>query len=124
MFKMAPKLESHVEAVRRVRAEFDSYSDSVALTEIETGAVTGFSPHTLKFWRLNATEEKPTKGPKPVYMFGMVKYTVGEIRRWRKDEATTVNEGSHVRRLKAPHKITTAPAKTIRRLTALGLEEL
>jgi hypothetical protein len=121
---MAQRVESQAEAIRRVRAEFDSYADSVLLTEVEASAPTGFSPFTLKYWRLNATPEKPTKGPTPIYMFGTVKYTAGEIRRWRACETSAINEGSHALQLRALHKRTTVPAKTIRRLAALGLEEL
>jgi hypothetical protein len=46
---------------------------------------------------------------------GQVRYTAGELRRWRARETSAVNQGP-------PRKI--IPAKTIRRLTALGLEEL
>jgi predicted DNA-binding transcriptional regulator AlpA len=81
---MAQKIESRTEAIRRVRAEFDSYGDSIALTEPEAAAVTGFSCHTLKFWRLHP----PTKGPKPTYLYGAVRYTAGAIRSWRACEET------------------------------------
>jgi hypothetical protein len=122
---MVQKLESQAEAIRRVRAEFDGYADSVLLTELETSAAVGFSVHTLKFWRLNAKPpEKPTKGPTPVFLHGQVRYTAGELRRWRVCETTAVNNGPHALGVKAPCKVTTVPAKTIRRLTALGLEEL
>jgi hypothetical protein len=79
MFEMTQKLETRAEAVRRVRAEFDSYADTVLLTEPEAAAVDGFSAHTYKSWRL----KKSTKGPQPVYLHGMVRYEVREIRRWR-----------------------------------------
>jgi hypothetical protein len=115
------KLESRAQVVARVRSEFDDYDDSVLLTELETSAPTGFSVHTLKFWRLSATEEKPTKGPPAVYLHGCVRYQVSAIRRWRERQTTAFNQGAHTRLLKAPREI---PAKTIRRLTALGLEEL
>src|SRR6478672_8175126 len=58
---MTQKLETRAEAVRRVRAEFDSYADTVLLTEPEAAAVDGFSAHTYKSWRL----KKSTKGPDP-----------------------------------------------------------
>jgi hypothetical protein len=116
---MTQKLESRAEAIRRVRAEFDSYSDSIALSEIEASAATGFSSHTLKFWRLSASEEKPTKGPNPTYFRGTVKYTVAEIRRWREHEATTVNEGprrktSEAREAEAAAKAAPKPKRRTR----------
>jgi hypothetical protein len=116
---MTQKLESQAEAVRRVRAEFDSYADSVLLTEVEAAAPAGFSPHTLKFWRLNASPEKPTKGPQPVFLHGMVRYTAGEIRRWRACETTVVNQGPHALRLKPREigKAAKAAPKSTRRRT-------
>jgi predicted DNA-binding transcriptional regulator AlpA len=73
------RLESRAAAASRARSEFDNYSDSILLTEPEAAAVTGFSPHTLKFWRLTGS----TKGPHPTYLHGAVRYQAGEIRRWR-----------------------------------------
>jgi predicted DNA-binding transcriptional regulator AlpA len=73
------RLESKAAATRRTRSEFDNYSDSILLSEPEAAAVTGFSPHTLKFWRLT----RSPKGPRPTYLHGMVRYQAGEIRRWR-----------------------------------------
>lgn len=77
--KMAHRLESCEAAIRRARAEFDSYADSILLTEPEAGAVAGVSHHTLKFWRLSGS----TKGPEPTYLHGMVRYQAGKLRRWR-----------------------------------------
>ena len=94
---MAQKLESRAEAARRARSEFDSYADTVLLTEPEAAAVDGFSHHTYKFWRLSGS----AKGPKPVYLHGMVRYEVREIRRWRECKTTPVNEGPHKLRPKA-----------------------
>jgi hypothetical protein len=97
---MARRLESKAAAARRARVEFDGYCDSIGLTENETGAVTGFSPNTLKGWRLAGS----TKGPVPTYMHGMVRYTAGEIRRWRTAQA---HEGPHSPKPKT-HEIETA----------------
>jgi hypothetical protein len=76
---MARRLESRAAAIRRARSEFDSYADTILLNEPEAGAVTGFSPHTLKHWRLTGS----TKGPQPTYLLDRVRYTAGELRRWR-----------------------------------------
>jgi predicted DNA-binding transcriptional regulator AlpA len=90
MSEMKQRLESRAEAARRARSEFDSYGDTTLLTEQEAGPVTGFSHHTLKFWRLSGA----AKGPKPVYLHGMVRYTAGEIRRWRAcEERAAVRRG-------------------------------
>jgi hypothetical protein len=88
--EMAQKLESRSEAARRARSEFDSYADTVLLTEPAAAAVDGFSHHTYKFWRLSGS----AKGPKPVYLHR-------EIRRWRACKTTPVNEGPHMLRSKA-----------------------
>jgi hypothetical protein len=93
---MAQRHESKAAAARRARSEFDSYADTVLLTEPEAAAVDGFSPHTYKYWRLTQS----TKGPRPVYLHGMVRYEVREIRRWRACKTTPVNEGPHVLRPK------------------------
>lgn len=85
---MARRLESKAAAARRARVEFDGYCNSILLTEGETGAVTNFSPNTLKGWRL----ARSTKGPTPTYLNDMVRYTAGEIRRWRNARA---REGPH-----------------------------
>jgi hypothetical protein len=98
---MTQKLETRAEAVRRVRAEFDSYADTVLLTEPEAAAVDGFSAHTYKSWRL----KKSTKGPQPVYLHGMVRYEVREIRRWRACKTTPDNEGLHALRLTTTREI-------------------
>jgi hypothetical protein len=58
------RLESKAAATRRTRSEFDNYSDSILRSEPEATAVTGFSPHTLKFWRLT----RSAKGPRPTYL--------------------------------------------------------
>ena len=75
---MAYRLESHAEVAARIRREFDTYADSVLLTEQEAGPAIGFSPHSLKFWRRN----EPSKGPRPIFLHGMVRYKAGELRRW------------------------------------------
>jgi hypothetical protein len=80
------RLESRAVATSRARSEFDNYSNSILLTEPEAGAVTGFSPHTLKFWRLTGS----TKGPHPTYLHGTVRYQAGEIRRWRAEVEATI----------------------------------
>jgi hypothetical protein len=105
---MTQKLETRAEVVRRVRAEFDSYADTVLLTEPEAAAVDGFSAHTYKFWRLKKSTKGPLKGPQPVYLHGMVRYEVREIRRWRACKTTPVNEGPHALRLTTTRKIETA----------------
>jgi hypothetical protein len=97
MFEMMQKLESRAKAARRVRAEFDDHGDTTLLTELEAGAITGFSHHTLKFWRLAGA----AKGPKPVYLHGMVRYTAGEIRHWRAREERAMNDGPHMLKPKA-----------------------
>ena len=88
---MTRRLETKAAAIRRARVEFDSYSDSVLLTEVETAAVDGLSPYTLKSWRLSGS----TKGPAPTYLNGMVRYRVGNIRRWRSARETAVNDSLH-----------------------------
>jgi predicted DNA-binding transcriptional regulator AlpA len=98
---MAQRHESKAAAARRARSEFDSYADTVLLTEPEAAAVSGFSSHTYKFWRL----KKSTKGPQPVYLHGMVRYEVREIRRWRACNTAPENEGPHALRLMTTREI-------------------
>jgi hypothetical protein len=62
-----------------IRCEFDDYADSVMLSETEAGDAVGFSPNTLKAWRLN----NPDKAPQWVKVHGSVRYLVGELRKWR-----------------------------------------
>jgi predicted DNA-binding transcriptional regulator AlpA len=81
------QLESRAAATRRARSDFDDYADSVLLNEREAGAVSGFSHNTLKCWRLTGS----TKGPRPVYLCGMVRYEAGEIRRWRTEARTNIS---------------------------------
>ena len=83
--------ESKEEAVRRVRREFDSYAPSVLLNELETAAVSGNSPHSLKAWRLSQSG----KGPDATYLNGQVKYTVGSIRDWFTRSAILANQNHH-----------------------------
>jgi predicted DNA-binding transcriptional regulator AlpA len=97
MSEMKQRLESRADAARRARSEFDSYGDTTLLTELEAAAVTGFSHHTLKFWRLAGA----AKGPTPVYLHGMVRYAAGEIRRWRACEERAMNDGPHTLKPKA-----------------------
>jgi hypothetical protein len=73
------QLESRAAAARRARSEFDGYADSILLNEREAGAVSGVGHNTLKFWRLTGS----AKGPRAVYLYGMVRYEAGEIPRWR-----------------------------------------
>jgi hypothetical protein len=75
---MAKRLETESAVVCRARAEFDDWSPSILLSEPEAAAITGFSPHTLKGWRLS----KSPKGPQPIYRYEKVFYSVAEIRRW------------------------------------------
>ena len=87
------QLESRAAATRRARSEFDGYADSILLTEREAGAVSGVSHNTLKFWRLKGKE----KGPRPIYLHGMVRYEVGEIRRWRTETRTNISAHTEIR---------------------------
>jgi hypothetical protein len=80
---MTRRIESREAAARRARVEFDSYGDSVWLSEHETAAVTGLSQHTLKGWRLAGSP----KGPRASYVHNMVRYGAGEIRRWRAENS-------------------------------------
>jgi hypothetical protein len=105
---MARRLESKAASARRARAEFDSYSDSVALTEPEAAAVSGFSQHTLKGWRLGGSP----KGPRPIYTYGKVFYTAGEIRRWRAENSTSVGCVTPMRQIAEPQKSENARAST------------
>jgi hypothetical protein len=89
--EMTRRLETKAAAARRARSEFDAYGDSILLNETEAAAVAGFSPNTLKSWRLSGSD----KGPAPTYLNGMVRYRVGNIRRWRSARETAVNDSSH-----------------------------
>jgi hypothetical protein len=60
------------------RAEFDAYSDDVLMNEREAAEVCGFSPLTLKHWRLT----RRGKGPAAVRVYGSVRYRAGTIRQW------------------------------------------
>jgi len=67
------------ERLARVKREFDSYSASIRLTELEAAAVLGQSVNTLKFWRLN----KPGKGPAWIKANSSVRYAVGALREFQ-----------------------------------------
>jgi hypothetical protein len=98
---MAERFDPKAASARRVRSEFDGYADSILLNEVEAAAVGDFSPCTLKAWRLSGSD----KGPAPTYLNGMVRYRVGDIRRWRSARETVVNDSPHVLRLKATREI-------------------
>ena len=63
-----------------VAEQFDRLADSVLLTEPETARVVGYSPGTLKFWRVHGKN----KGPPAMKMPGTdcVRYRVGAVRVW------------------------------------------
>jgi hypothetical protein len=63
-----------------VAEQFDRLADSVLLTEPETARVVGYSPNTLKFWRVQGKN----KGPPAIRMPGTVsvRYRVGAVRAW------------------------------------------
>jgi hypothetical protein len=63
-----------------VAEQFDRLADSVLLTEPETARVVGYSPNTLKFWRVQGKN----KGPPAVKMSmnGSARYRVGAVRAW------------------------------------------
>jgi hypothetical protein len=82
---MARRLESKAGRRPAARGPNSTATASIAVTELEAAAVSGFSEHTLKGWRLSGSP----KGPRPFYMYGKVFDTAGEIRRWR-----TENSGS------------------------------
>jgi predicted DNA-binding transcriptional regulator AlpA len=107
------KLESGAAATRRARSDFDSYSDSILLNEREAGAVSGVSHNTLKFWRLKGKK----KGPRPVYLHGMVRYEVGEIRRWRTETRTDISANTRdstdqIHRLPTPNSARELPSRS------------
>ena len=88
---MTQKLERKEEAARRVRREFDTYSDSVLLSEPEGAAVSGDSAFTWKSWRLS----RSGKGPDATYLNGQVRYSVGAIRAWLARSACLANQQHH-----------------------------
>jgi hypothetical protein len=107
------QLESRAAATRRARSDFDDYADSVLLNEREAGAVSGFSHNTLKCWRLTGS----TKGPRPVYLHGMVRYEAGEIRRWRTETSTNTSTNmrdstDRLHRLPAPNSARELPSRS------------
>jgi hypothetical protein len=103
---MARRLESKAASARRARAEFDSYGDSIALNELEVAAVSGFSEHTLKGWRLSGSP----KGPVALYIYGRVFYTAGEIRRWRTENSGSAGCMTPMRQIAEPQKSKNARA--------------
>jgi hypothetical protein len=60
---------------------FDKLSDSVILTEPEVAQIVGYTPNTLKHWRLRGVEDK---APPSVRMPGSdaIRYRVADVRRW------------------------------------------
>jgi predicted DNA-binding transcriptional regulator AlpA len=81
---MSARVESKAATILRVKREFDLYSDSILLTELEAAAAAGVPANTLKWWRHN----EPERAPKPTFLSGfMVRYTTGEIRRWKASQA-------------------------------------
>jgi hypothetical protein len=112
------RLESKAAATRRARSEFDNYGDSIALNEPEAAAVSGFSEHTLKGWRLSGSP----KGPRPLYMYGKVFYTAGEIRRWRTENSGSARCVTPMRPIAEPQQSKKARASTgAQRLDGSGL---
>ena len=63
----------------QVMAKFDTFADSILLPEPQAAAVLGYAANTLRNWRLN----EPENGPRATILGKAVRYTVGEIRRWR-----------------------------------------
>jgi predicted DNA-binding transcriptional regulator AlpA len=65
-----------------IHVSFATFSDDIFLTEREAGQVLGFSPWTLRTWRL----KEPGKGPRPTLVRSInksaVRYRVGDIREW------------------------------------------
>ena len=65
-----------------IRVSFATFSDDIFLTEREAGQVLGFSPWTLRNWRL----KEPGKGPRPTLVPSIIKsavrYRAGDIREW------------------------------------------
>lgn len=65
-----------------IRSAFAAFSDDIFLTEREAGHVLGFSPWTLRNWRL----KEPGKGPRPTFVRSVIKsavrYRAGDIRAW------------------------------------------
>jgi hypothetical protein len=66
--------------ISSARERFDKLSGGVLLTEGETSEVTGFSPHTLKAWRLKGEG----KGPPSLKVPGTdaVRYRAGTLQQW------------------------------------------
>ena len=65
------------------RADFDGFSDDVLMNERETAEVCGFSPLTLKHWRLTASG----KGPAAIRVHSSVRYRAGTVRQWLRTKA-------------------------------------
>jgi hypothetical protein len=79
----ARSIQSVARRSRASRAEFDGYSDDVLMNEREAGPVCGFSPLTLKHWRLTGSG----KGPAAIKVHGSVRYRAGTIRQWLRAKA-------------------------------------
>ena len=56
---MTRRLETKAAATRRARVEFDSYGDSILLTEVEAGAVVGLQPQHPKILAVIRVDERP-----------------------------------------------------------------
>jgi hypothetical protein len=63
-----------------VAEQFDRLADSVLLTEPETARVVGYSPGTLKFWRVHGKNKGPPA--MKLSMNGCVRYRVAAVRAW------------------------------------------
>jgi hypothetical protein len=77
----ARKSETKIEAKAGTSAvceRFGALADDILLTEVETAQIVGFSPHTLKSWRLSGS----AKAPPATKVYGAIRYRVGGLRRW------------------------------------------
>jgi hypothetical protein len=72
--KLAQYGGGHVNVV----ADFDRISDDVFLTEKETAQVAGFSPMTLRNWRIAGED----RGPKVTIVHRSIRYRAGYLREW------------------------------------------
>jgi hypothetical protein len=75
--KSKTKIEAKTGA-SAVRERFGALANDILLTEVETAQIVGFSPNTLKSWRLSGS----TKGPPATKVYGAVRYRAGSLRGW------------------------------------------
>ncbi len=97
---MAQRAKNEDATLAFVMREFDRLADSIFISEPIAAALHGEAAATWKDRRLT---DSP-KAPKAVFLNGGVKYSIGELRRWRKERTQSSNLEYHEARRIAREK--------------------